>query len=264
MNSSSPESLRSPMRHLFSPAGERELAELMKRGPLLAFDLDGTLAPIVARPEDARVPLPLARRLAALAQRLPLAVITGRRVADARLRLGFEPRYLIGNHGAEGLDWRPPDQALALQRQRLEAEGAALAAAGVQLEDKGLSLALHYRLAGDRAAAQALIERLLAELPPELESFGGKCVANIVQRSAPDKGIAVEALLRHCERDALLFVGDDVNDESVFVRARAGWLTVRVGTEPAGSRAMFFLGAFAEVGLLLEKMQQHLLPPPHS
>ena len=56
------------MKHLFSPDGRHALEDVLQHQPLLAFDFDGTLAPIVARPDDARVPVPLARRLAQLAQ----------------------------------------------------------------------------------------------------------------------------------------------------------------------------------------------------
>lgn len=255
-----------PQHHLFGPAGERALAQLMARRALLAFDFDGTLAPIVARPEDAQVPRALQRRLADLAQRLPLAVISGRSVADVRPRLGFEPAYLIGNHGAEGLAWRPESGALQALRERLAPEQEGLRALGVQLEDKGLSLALHYRLARDREAALALIERLLQPLPAALQRFGGKCVVNVVLREAPDKGLAVQTLLHHSGCETVFFVGDDVNDEPVFERAAPHWLTVRVGAEPAGSRARFFLGAQAEMAVLLEKMQHLLGPslPPHD
>ena len=89
------------MRHLFSTDGEAALRAVMQRRPLLAFDFDGTLAPIVARPDQATVPEPVSRGLAKLAERWPVAVITGRSVADVSPRLGFTPRYIIGNHGVE-------------------------------------------------------------------------------------------------------------------------------------------------------------------
>src|SRR6186713_659242 len=89
------------MKHLFTPEGERALQDVMHLRPLLAFDFDGTLAPIVARPDEARVPESVSLGLAELARDLPVAIITGRSVADVRPRLGFAPHYVIGNHGAE-------------------------------------------------------------------------------------------------------------------------------------------------------------------
>src|SRR6185369_10159921 len=138
------------MRHLFTPDGERALAEVMQRHPVLAFDFDGTLAPIVARPDEAHVPQPVAHGLSQLAQQLPVAVVTGRSVADVRTRLGFAPRWVVGNHGAEDPDVGPPSaasQALDALRHRIAAECEALVDAGVEVEDKQYSLALHYRLA---------------------------------------------------------------------------------------------------------------------
>ena len=90
------------MEPFFSPAGDAALAQFLARRPLLAFDFDGTLAPIVSRPDDARVPDTLAAMLARLAGLAPVAIVTGRQVDDVRPRLGFTPTYVVGNHGAPG------------------------------------------------------------------------------------------------------------------------------------------------------------------
>jgi trehalose 6-phosphate phosphatase len=74
---------------------------VLKREPLLAFDFDGTLAPIVDRPQDARVPEPVAQCLQELGSRCAVAIITGRSVEDVKPRLGFAPQFIVGNHGAE-------------------------------------------------------------------------------------------------------------------------------------------------------------------
>ena len=72
------------MKRLFTPEGETALADTMRRQPLLAFDFDGTLAPIVARPDDARVPPAVAHRLQRLASRLPVAIVSGLSRASRR------------------------------------------------------------------------------------------------------------------------------------------------------------------------------------
>ena len=142
------------MQHLFGPDGEAALAAALRQRPLLAFDFDGTLTPIVARAEDARLSAAVSARLKALATQLPLAIVTGRAVADVRDRLGFEPQFLMGSHGAE--DPRDPaataarTHCLDTLRQQLLARRAELAAAGISVEDKGVSVALHYRLSRDR------------------------------------------------------------------------------------------------------------------
>ena len=252
------------MKHLFTPPGEQALATVMGLRPLLAFDFDGTLAPIVARPDDARVSAAIAQQLRQLATLCPVAIVTGRSVADVTPRLGFEPHFVVGNHGAEDpLDPAPPHQSPSLDalRLRLADAGPALAAAGVSIEDKGFSLALHYRLARDRDQAQATIDALMQPLEPGLEAFGGKCVVNVVDTTAPDKGDAVARLVARSGVAAAVFVGDDLNDESVFVRAPPHWLTVRIGRDDPRSRAAFFLDGHAEMALFLGMMLNALSSP---
>jgi len=259
-----------PMQHLFHHDGEAALAATLRQRPLLAFDFDGTLAPIVARPEDARISQAVSARLRALGTRLPLAIVTGRTVDDVRGRLGFEPRYIIGSHGAEDpLD--PSASAgltavLAPVRQRLLARHAQLAAAGVVIEDKGASLAMHYRLSRHREQALALIADLLSPPDEAWRVFGGKMVVNIVPRDAPDKASAVRALVARCGAAGAVFAGDDINDEPVFESAPAHWLTVRIGRVGLSERhsaARYFLDSPNEMAMLLERMLA-LLPPPRT
>ena len=246
------------MQHLFSHDGEAALAAALRQQPLLAFDFDGTLAEIVARPDDARISPAVSARLKALATQLPLAIVTGRTVDDVRGRLGFEPRYIVGSHGAE--DPGDPAAAAALSqmldpvRQQLLARQAELAAAGIQTEDKGASLALHYRLSRDRTQAQALIDELLAPADQAWRVFGGKMVVNVVPMNAPDKAHAVHTLVARCQARCAVFAGDDVNDEPVFESAPPHWLTIHIGRGERSSRARFFLDSPNEVALLLERM----------
>ncbi len=117
--------------------GRAALAHVMGSARLLVFDFDGTLAPIVARPQHARVPLAVARRLARLAEPLPVAVVTGRAVDDVAGRLGFAPQFLFDSHGAEdpsepqSLRW---SKVLEPTRKRLRTHQAGLAAAGALVE----------------------------------------------------------------------------------------------------------------------------------
>jgi len=245
------------LKHLFSPEGTTALAATMALSPLLAFDFDGTLAPIVARHDDARVPLPVARRLQALSRQLPLAIVSGRSVADIRGRIDFEPRFIVGNHGAEN-PVAPLEvdaiQALNGVRERLRVQAPELAQAGVSVEDKQQSLALHYRLAPDRETAHRLITALLHGLPSDIRVFGGKMVVNVAASVAPDKAHAVIALIRHAQVQAAVFVGDDLNDEPVFASAQPSWLTVRVGRDDPNSHARFCLDHFSEVAEMLDRM----------
>ncbi|MBZ8138924.1 trehalose-phosphatase [Rubrivivax gelatinosus] len=244
-------------RHLFGPEGQAALEAISRRDPMLAFDFDGTLAPIVARPEDARVSAALSRRLAQLAARRPLAIVTGRAIDDVRPRLGFEPGCIVGNHGAENPIAPTPVhsvEALDGVRAQLAAAEAQLAAAGVRVEDKQHSLALHYRLARDRDVALQVIDGLLVPLGEGLRRFGGKFVVNVVGADVPDKADALFSLVADAGCGAALFVGDDVNDEVVFERAPLHWLTVRVGREDQSSRARFFLDSQSEIAQLLDEL----------
>jgi len=249
------------MKRLFTPEGETALAETMRRQPLLAFDFDGTLAPIVARPDDARVPPSVAHRLQRLASRLPVAIVSGRRVQDVRRRLLFAPWRIVGNHGAEDEHHATADRdaaALAPLRVRLAQAADTLREAGVSIEDKGLSIALHYRLAPDRPAALEAITRLLSGLPPVLSVFGGKMVVNVVSAWARDKAQAMAELVAASGADAAVFVGDDVNDEPVFARDEPSWLTVRVGRDDPSSQARYFLDSAADLPRLLDRMFEGL------
>jgi len=247
------------MKPLDSAEGQQAVATLMAGAPLLAFDFDGTLAPIVAHPDDARIAPDIARHLGVLAEHLPVAVITGRSVADVTPRLQFTPRFIIGSHGAEDPDLRDTDGDAALAELRAHLAGAttSLVGAGVSIEDKQHSIALHYRRAPDAQAARTAIESLLQALDPRLRRFGGKCVENVVSARAPDKGQAVETLMARSGADTALFAGDDVNDESVFERAPPHWLTVRVGRD-ATSAARYYLDGTPDMALLLEQLRSLL------
>lgn len=246
------------MRHFFSTGGESALELVIRRKPLLAFDFDGTLTPIVSRPEQAYASKAVAHRLHALNQLLPVAVVTGRTIADARERLGFVPTYLIGNHGAQ--DESDPVRTALLGngldplRAALQVHQMELASAGVTVEDKGLSIALHYRLSRKRAQALALIQTLLNPLGDGLKVFAGKMVVNAMAKDAPDKADALRTLVRRSGASCAFFAGDDVNDEPVFAAAADNWFTVRVGRDDPTSRAQYFLDGPAEMAALLDCM----------
>lgn len=242
---------------IFSPEGRAALDRVVAaRRPLLAFDFDGTLAPIVATPGDARPGLPLVRRLVELSTRFETAVITGRSVADVRRRLGFAPRHLVGNHGAEDAG-RPSDarnwsHALEPVRKVLQAARGQLDACGVTVEDKGLSIALHYRCARDEAVAQKAIDAVLRGFDDELDTGRGKYVVNLVPRGAPDKGDALRVLAQRIDADAGLFVGDDENDEPAFAKVARSWVTVRVGPAPAQTHAAYCIDGPSQMPSLLQ------------
>jgi len=243
--------------YAFSPEGVACLAAVLATRPLLAFDIDGTLAPIVARPDEARLPDEVQHCLAHLASRYDLAIVTGRAVADARRMFAFEPRYLIGNHGAEGIPaWRARTAGFARDveswRNALEA-CESLRAAGVTIEDKRYSISLHYRRAADADAAYRAIAACLDALVPKPAIIDGKAVVNLLPPGAPNKGEALRALIAETRCANALYVGDDDTDEAVFGLHLPSVLTVRV--EPsADSQATLFLRDQREVLTLLQHL----------
>ena len=249
------------MRQLFSARGLQALGQLSPGKCALVFDLDGTLAPLIARRDDARVPAATAARLHELSRWWSIAVITGRSACDAAVRLGFEPRCLIGNHGAER--WGLPlatDNLSALRRaldpvrKQLQFAAGDLQTRGVEVEDKGLSLALHYRRSSDPAAAVATLRELLMAQSAGVRISHGHCVVNITALNAPDKGDAVRAVLDEWGLNCALVVGDDSNDEPAFLKAPPGSVTVRIGPMETLTAAHYGLEFQHEIDQLLDLM----------
>lgn len=248
-------------QHLLGPEGRQALTRLVQQQPLLAFDFDGTLAPIVMHPDTARTPAPMVPLLTTLAQRLPLVILTGRQVEDVQQRLGFTPTHIVGNHGAEDLIDGPDArvvEALAPFRARVEDRRTRLSTAGVFIEDKGASIAIHYRLSPDPVAARAVIDELLTELPPQVLIEPGKQVVNVLVSGAPDKGDAMHRLMDRYGCRSGFYAGDDTNDEPVFERAGRDWVTVRVGPRLDDSHARYYLQEQAEMAQVLQHLVETL------
>ncbi len=247
-----------PMQYLFTPDGDAALVAILQGRPLIALDFDGTLADIVDLPGDARITPELAQGLATLTEHLPVAIVTGRSIDDVKGRLGFEPLLIIGNHGAEdGVDLQA-SSALCSEldplRRLIRHQAPHLFEAGVDIEDKGQSIALHYRRAPDAERAKAAISTLIDLLGPAVRTFTGKMVENVVPLAAPDKAEAVHNLVAGCAASAALFAGDDVNDEPVFASAPPHWLTIRVGRDSSPSRARYFIHEPHEMKRLIARM----------
>ncbi len=209
-----------------------------KRGAVVC-DIDGTLAPIVATPDKARVPAATLRVLERLAGRYALvACVTGRPAAEARRLVPVESVAISGNHGLE--IWRDGAVHLAPQAARhydavrrglvlVENDGL-LPELGCHVEDKGITFSVHFRNSPRSDHAARYLE---AQIVPQLERDGlvasfGRMVLEVRPPVPLDKGSAVKRLRGRKRLDHLLFAGDDRADLDAFREA-----TIRVAVRSA-------------------------------
>ena len=201
------------------------LRPLLSDRPLGLFsDIDGTLAPIVARPEDARVTPRCRELLGCLMDRgVRVALITGRTPEMARRMTGLEGVVYAANHGmsvwVDGVDETPEEVAtyIALAGE-LARELAAIDVAGVAVEHTGPNVAVHYRGAADEVSARGkIIEAVAASA--RTRSFRlreGRKVFELRPPLPMDKGTALEGLVRRLDLQAILCLGDDRTDVDMF------------------------------------------------
>jgi len=230
-------------RPLFGRPGRARLAAaLSDRGLrlLLAFDLDGTLAPLVRRPAGAHVPPGRIDRLelAAAATNVRLAIVSARRMAEVRRLAPVRRARRVAQHGLEGAGLAP-----AAFRRRARRAAARLlpglrtlvgATPGAWLEAKGMSFAVH-----DRAVEAAALPGLRASLRrfavrAREQGFivtRGRRVTEFLPRGV-DKGRALRALRRLAHADVVMYFGDSPGDEPAFASLSRRDFGVRVGAGP--------------------------------
>ncbi|MEE9913292.1 MAG: trehalose-phosphatase [Deltaproteobacteria bacterium] len=241
--------------YLFEKNNGDVLEHFIDPRTLFAFDLDGTLAPIVSDPGAIGIPDPVRKEIAVLNERVFVAVITGRSRLDALRHLAFAPSYLIGNHGAEGLPgWESRTQEFVRTVSGWQDQLAAFLPdrerRGLSMENKGASLSIHYRHASDINAARGLILRAVNRLSPQPRRISGICIENLIPHNAPDKGVALTLLMQETGCPKAFFAGDDETDEDVFRLGHENIFTVRVGRK-TGSLAQFHLQSQREMVRLL-------------
>ena len=240
------------------------LREAGERGLALFLDYDGTLTPIVERPEDALLADETRAVLRKLAQRHTVAIVSGRDLEDVRRRVGLEDVHYAGCHGfdiAGPRGTRGPGAAAAAAPQ-LAAAAEQVAhdtrgLPGVQLERKRFTLAVHYRRARDAdvPAVREAVARAQAR-HPALRATSGKMVLELRPDVDWDKGRAVLWLIGELKlEDALpVYIGDDVTDEDAF-RALAGrGVGIAVHEGPQATAAQYALRDPDEVRALLARL----------
>jgi len=230
------------MRNILSAVHREVLREFVWSNVLLAFDYDGTLAPIVEDPDRALMRRATRDLLTTLTKLCPVIVISGRAQADAREKLvGVGVAEVVGNHGIE--PWHAARKHVAEVRRWLpRVDALTWQFRGVVVEDKTYSLAVHYRQSREKKKARAAILELAADLG-DVRVIGGKQVVNILPADAPHKGIALERERKRLRCDTALYVGDDETDEDVFNLDQPGrLLTIRVGAKRTSAAAYCIRG----------------------
>lgn len=234
---------------------------------LIASDFDGTLSPIVERPSEAFLPIAVEHVLKELAShhpRISLAFVSGREISDLTSRVAIsEESIFAGNHGLEisgdGRTWIHPmvvESRRHLENLLTDLDERFGGVPGIELEDKGLSVTLHYRrmLPERLPLLHSAIESLV--LPIEIRRHEGKKVFEFRPRIEWNKGSALRQIARQLEipLEAVVFLGDDVTDEDAFEELGPKGMTVHVGSESAPSRAAFNASDPADVARFLRAL----------
>jgi trehalose-phosphatase len=220
------------------------LAERLASAPEktgLFLDFDGVLAPIVARPEDAAAPPETRAELQRLAGRYRLVcVVSGRPGDDVRARVGVDGIVYVGSHGLE-LD--PEAEAW---RRRIHAFAGNADWPAEQVEDKGLSVAFHYRDREDEDAALAELDEIAAGARAEgFRARFGRKVLEVLPPLETNKGTAVRQLLDDAGLTRALVAGDDTTDLDAFRAVEK--LEFRVRVAVASAEAPSLLREHADV-----------------
>lgn len=235
---------------ILSPHHRPILAGYALSNVLLAFDYDGTLAPIVTTPAAAEMRSTTARLLARASRRYPCVVISGRMLADIEQRVQDIPLwYVFGNHGFEPVRQDTPPTGrtaawLRMLREQLPAQP------GIVIEDKSHTLTIHYRAAPDRERAAAAIGRAVQSLT-DARVVGGAEAVNLLPRDGADKGVALGRAMHQFACTTAIYVGDDDTDEDAFRAVGPDRLLgVRIGRSER-SAAGFYLENQTDIDALL-------------
>ena len=243
---------------------EAELRERFAARRIAVFlDYDGTLTPIVERPEDANLDPSVREALRLLARARPVTIVSGRSLDDVRARVDLAELSYAGCHG---LEIETPTRSLEhpiapkVRPQLTEAEASLErsvgALPGVQLEPKGLALAVHYRRASPEDAKKVVdaVERVARRFD-QLRCSEGKMVAELRPDTQWDKGRALRWVVAQLEdepsRVLPVFVGDDRTDEDAFREIGEEGIAILVGDHGEPTHADYRIDGPEDVGWLL-------------
>ncbi|MGM0574133.1 MAG: trehalose-phosphatase [Myxococcota bacterium] len=243
-----------------------EISErLGPRRPAAFLDYDGTLTPIVPRPEDAVLSDAMRRSLRRLADRVPVAIVSGRDRPDVAAMVGLDDLVYAGSHGFDiagpgGLHHEHPagvERLPDLDAAQRALESHLADVEGCQVERKRFAIAVHFRnvAPGRVDEVEAAVDEVLSGHEEALRKTGGKKIFELRPRVEWDKGRAVTWLLDALDLDrpdvVPLYVGDDVTDEDAFRALSGRGLGLVVG-EVEGSAADYVLADVDEARRFLD------------
>lgn len=223
--------------------GDQLAAQLAGKRPAVFLDYDGTLTPIVDRPEDAIISDRMREVVRDLAGRCPVCVVSGRDRPVVQELMGLDNLIVAGSHGFD--IWSPSGGAIEKEHGGEYAELLAEVKdrlhqvldpiEGALVEPKKTSVAAHYRLVAEaeRHKVKEIVDQILAEHPDQLKVTPGKMVYEIQPKIDWDKGKAVLYLLDALglDRDDVMpmYLGDDVTDEDAFRALQGRGIGIFVG-----------------------------------
>jgi len=241
---------------------QKSIRRKLLRAPrlYLALDYDGTLTRIVNDPEHALLPKRTKELLQSIAakNRCFLIIVSGRRVVDLIKLVDIDRAYYVGNHGLEirgpGYRFVGHNGAKKLSHCLPELSrklNQRLFATGAVLENKGLTLSVHYR--NVRRSSIPVVLSTVRQILQDYDMFGAifdKKVIDIRPNLAWNKGSALEVLRQHLGRYPMVYIGDDRTDEDAFVKLKDA-LTVLVSCRPRSSGASYYLKSTRDVAVFL-------------
>lgn len=241
--------------HVLDAEGAAALAGTAASNVLLAFDFDGTLAPIAERFDAAVLPASTRTLLHALADRYPCTVVSGRADPDLRRRLagtgitlaiGRDRRWVRTGASARDVEALVRTWSRVLRRHLAGFKGVAI-------EDKRYAVAVHYRRAAEPERAAATAVGIAGRLR-DARLVLGKRVLNVVPRGVMSKAEVIAALVDRLAPDAVVYVGDDRTDEPVF-RLERTHRVVGIAVGRQASAAAYYLNEQSEVEPLLRLLR---------
>ncbi len=253
---------------------------LKGRRAVVFLDYDGTVSPIVDRPEDAVIPGATKEAIEVLAEATTVAFISGRMKEEVKGFVGLDNVIYAGSHGFTiegpgGLAFTQEDGAavmpvIAASAKTLQEELGSIK--GILVEDKTFAVAVHFRLVAedDFPRIEAAVDRVVEQHKDVLRKSGGKMVFELRPRIDWHKGKAVTYLLDEVGLGGdtpggssgvmPFYLGDDVTDEDAFASLKGRGIGILVSDRPAPTSAMFRLRSTDEVRQFLEELTSRLDP----